>query len=135
MFHVNRVFVVLTVSVFTSFAAAKESTIWDAYYARLEHRCPERNVGTVPDVYLQIIDAFEETLTPSARKAVRARADIGHYCADEQMGFYCEMARSLVAYRQLGLLDRFVSFNCHHIRCEEGALCSELPSSRIPWEI
>jgi hypothetical protein len=127
MFRVNRVFVVLTLSLLAQFAAAKELTTWDMYNARLAQRCPERNVGLVPDVYLAIIEAFEKTLTPSAVNAARARADIGHQCADEWMGFYCEMAMSLEAYRQLGLLDRFVSFSCHYIRCEEGAECSELP--------
>jgi hypothetical protein len=111
---------------------ARATPAWDNYNALLARQCPDRNVHFIPeDYYLALLNGFERTLSPSIRHAVRSHADIRHQCANEKMGFGCEMSRSLEAYRVMKLTHRFVAFACHSIRCEEGATCSQLPKARF----
>ena len=114
-----------------TYAGAKELTAWEFYNTRLQARCPSRHVDYVYiDGYLDLIEAFEGTIPASQRREAIRLADTERQCASEKMGFNCEMARSLEAFRQMNLRERFVEFNCHHVRCEEAALCSEMPKVR-----
>jgi len=74
------------------------------------------------------VESFDATLTKAEFKKVQRIADIQRKCSDEQFGFYCEAARSFLAYKSLGLMPRFVLYGCRTIKCEEAASCSRLPA-------
>jgi hypothetical protein len=103
-------------------------SIWKDWEDASHRICPSRHVPWVGDGgYLGLLDAFESTLPNRTRDLIRQRADHPHRCASERAGFSCEMAASLDAYKTLRLLNRFVSFGCGHVRCEEYSLCSQFP--------
>ena|SRR5579862_9246634 len=111
----------------TQLGAAQPSA-WAVYNRSLEQSCPGRHVDWVFDGgYGDLLFAFELTLPAQTRGKIMQVADLKHRCASETIGFACEFGWSLEAYRRLGVLKRFVSYGCDHVRCEEAALCSEFP--------
>ena len=112
----------------TSASVAATPNAWDQYNHMLRESCPNRHVEWVLDGgYDELLAAFEATLTPAERTRIETLADLKRQCASEQIGFSCEMARSLAAYRTLHLLPRFVAYGCNHVNCEEPASCSQFP--------
>ena len=108
--------------------ATRPADPWDAWTAALHRECPSHNVELMGDGgYLEFLEAFEPTLPPRTRKQFNRVADIPKQCAKEQIGFTCEMYRSLYAAQRLGLMHKIVSFGCREVKCEEGALCSRFP--------
>lgn len=108
--------------------AADNSSVWDAWERQSQRMCPSRHVTWVADGgYLDLIEAFEASLSQSTRRHVLAAADYPHKCTAEKLGFGCEMGVALDTYRYLGLFPRFVEYSCRHVRCEETSLCSEMP--------
>ena len=109
-------------------ASAENPSAWDAWERSLNAQCPSHHVNWICDgCYLDLIDGFEARFSSKTRERARRIADYKTHCADEIMGFSCEMERSLIAYRQLGLLRSFTKFGCKHVKCEEPALCSKFP--------
>lgn len=76
---------------------------------------------------LNVIEAFEGTLSKTESARVDEIVDSQRRCAKEVAGFGCEFSRSLIAYRDLGLMRRFAHFSCEVVKCEEGAICSRMP--------
>jgi hypothetical protein len=109
-------------------ASCADTTAWRAWEHGLHRQCPNNHVEWVPDgAYDDLLGAFESSLALPTQIKIARIVDYEHRCADEQMGFSCEMATSLDAYRRLGLLKLFVEFGCAHVKCEDDALCSEFP--------
>jgi hypothetical protein len=116
------------ISTFAAQSIANPPCAWELWDRGLERSCPDRHVQWVADGgYLDLLAAFEATLPQQSQAQVRRGTDFKHRCASEEIGFACEMGVSLEMYRSLGLLDRFISFGCSHVRCEEPALCSQFP--------
>jgi hypothetical protein len=91
-------------------------------------RCPSHHIDWLcGDCQLSVVEAFDATLTDSQRRQVAQVAKIKTRCADEVMGFSCEVGTSLDAYHRLGLTNRFIRFGCAAVKCEEEALCSRVP--------
>jgi hypothetical protein len=108
--------------------ANQRPTPWDAWTAELHRECPSRKVEMMSDGgYLDFLDQFSRTLSPATRQRFGRVADIRRLCAKEQLGFYCETARSLYAAQKLGLMHKIASFGCRTVKCEEAALCSRFP--------
>ena len=80
------------------------------------------------DCQLFVVEAFDETLNKAQSARVVVAADTRRRCATERAGFGCEFSQSLIAYRRLGLMRRFAHFSCKAIQCEEGAICSRMPT-------
>lgn len=109
-------------------AALPAQTAWEAWEHGLARTCPGRHVELMGDGgYLDFIAAFEATLPTSDRERLDKAADLERRCADEKMGFGCEMAGTIAAARDLGLLGRMIAFGCRTVKCEEGAICSRMP--------
>ncbi|HWX34824.1 MAG TPA: hypothetical protein VNZ53_46280 [Steroidobacteraceae bacterium] len=105
-----------------------EKTAWEAWERNLHRQCPNNHVEWVADGgYDELIGAFQSSLSVATQKEVVRIADYGHRCAHEELGFGCEMATYLDAYRRLRLLSLFVEFGCANVKCEEVALCSKFP--------
>jgi hypothetical protein len=105
-----------------------EKTAWETWEHNLRRHCPNNHVEWVADGgYDELIDAFQSSLSVDAQKEVVRIADYRHRCAHEELGFGCEMATYLDAYRRRGLLRLFVEFDCANVKCEEVALCSKFP--------
>jgi len=110
------------------YVVAKDVDAWHLWEHELSQSCPNRHVEWVADGgYLDLLDAFEKSLPQELQVAVRKAAHLEDRCASEQIGFSCEMAWSLDAYRRLGLLSRFTQWGCKEVKCEEAALCSKFP--------
>ena len=108
---------------------AAAPTIWNEYRDLLAKDCPSHHVDWIFfDGYIDLTEGFAQRFPPATSKAVEVIADIPHRCADV-MGFTCTMERSLVAYKQLNLLGRFVKFACLKVKCEEPAVCSRVPGA------
>jgi hypothetical protein len=97
---------------------------WQAWQSELHRQCPANHVDWIyGDGYDELAGGFVRTLPLQTRKKMDAIADYQHRCASETMGFSCELAVNLDAFRRLGLLKKFVAFGCNHYRCSEPALC------------
>ena len=104
---------------------------WQVWEQDLRRQCPSRHVEWVAGGgYDELLGAFESSLARHAQKRILQIVDYSHRCAGEEIGFACEMAISLDAFRKMGLLKRFVEFGCAHVKCEEAALCSKFPHTR-----
>ena len=115
----------------TSYAGV---TAWQVWEQDLRRQCPSKHVEWVADgSYDELLGAFEASLALPTQKKIAQIVDYSHRCASEEIGFACEMATSLDAFRKMGLLKSFVEFGCAHVKCEEVALCSEFPGrSPVP---
>jgi len=101
---------------------------WAAWKRDLSRSCPSRDVELMGDGgYDEFLGAFYNTLTVSEKHRMDAVVDYRKACANETMGFGCEMSRNLYAAQKLGLLHRLVMFACRTVRCEEAASCSRFP--------
>jgi hypothetical protein len=99
--------------------------VWKVWHAELRRRCPANHVELISDPnQLDLIDAFTRTLPAVTQSRASAMADTTVRCSAEKMGFYCEMAAYLDAFKKLGILDRFATFACHRYKCAEAALCT-----------
>lgn len=111
-----------------SVLSASTGDAWKDWTQQSQARCPSHHVELIcGDCYLSLVESFDATLTQAQRKRVQRIADIQSKCSDEQWGFYCEAARSFLAYKRLGLMPRFVRYGCQVVKCEEAASCSRLP--------
>lgn len=109
-------------------ALAMNDADWDHWRQLSRRQCPNHHVTWVCDgCYLQLTVGFAHTLTRSEQMQLVKVTEFAR-CADEVAGFSCEMAVSLKAYDQLGLMHRFVNYTCKTVKCEEAALCSRMPS-------
>ena len=109
-------------------STAQSDTGWRAWERGLHRACPGRHADWIADgSYTELIDAFAHTLPARTRAQIAKAADSQRLCAKEQIGFSCEMATELDAYRRLGLMDRFVAFSCRAVKCEERSICSRFP--------
>jgi hypothetical protein len=109
-------------------SAADARDTWREWQHLSEVRCPSHHVDWMcGDCQLNVIEAFDATLSDQQRRKVALVADIKTRCAKETMGFGCEFVSSLDAYNKLGLMKRFVQFGCAAVKCEEAALCSHMP--------
>lgn len=123
--------IVLALALVWPLASTAQSDIgWRAWEHGLHRACPNRHADWIADgSYTELIDAFARTLAARTRAQVAKTANSQRLCAKEQIGFSCEMATALNAYRRLGLMDRFVKFNCRTVKCEERSICSRFPDS------
>lgn len=111
-------------------AAAGPAAAWRLYDAKLASACPAHHVAWLcGDCAIELVEAFGATLPAPLAHRVVAVADTRHACAAEAIGVGCAVGRSLLAYRDLGLLDRFVAYGCRTVRCEEAALCRRYPTA------
>jgi hypothetical protein len=113
-------------------ASASASSAWEEYNAILAKQCPSHHADAiVGGQYLDLLDAYDSTLSRAVKKKVKIRADISKKCSAEVAGFSCELGRSIEAYRQLGLLHNFATWSCHHIRCTgDYGICSQFPNEK-----
>ncbi len=120
----------LSVMMISSSIAGQDA--WRDWQSLLHQACPGHHVDWVCDgCGLQLVEAFEDTLSERVQRQIARIADIDHACAQEQIGFYCDRARHLVAFERLGLMHRFVVFGCKTVKCEEAAICSRLPDHAL----
>ena len=97
--------------------------IWDTWNKSTKQICPSHKLDLLGDVYDDLIGDFSKTLPRSIDAKVNSIAAYSRRCADEKMGFYCEMAVHVDAYEKLGLLKKFATFACSKYKCLEGAYC------------
>jgi hypothetical protein len=76
--------------------------------------------------YDDVLGSFLEPYPESLRKRVAKIVDYPRTCAKETVGFSCEFAAHLAAFRQIGLFDEFVSYSCKNWKCEEISLCDQV---------
>lgn len=104
-----------------------QENVWNMWTQDLQRQCPSNHVDWIAgDFYDELVTAFVQTLPPSSQRKISSIADYSRRCADEKMGFSCEMSVHLDAFNRLGLLKRFAAFGCHRYKCEEPALCAQL---------
>jgi hypothetical protein len=126
-----RMLLVLLTLAASNFAAAETVSVWDAWKHGLHRQCPSHHVEWVGDGgYDELLGAFVATLDLNTQQRVSLVVDYKHRCASETAGFSCEMSTHLVAFRQLGLLGKFITFGCNNVKCEEAALCSVFPHQK-----
>ena len=108
--------------------SARAADAWGEWHELWRNECPSHHVESMcGDCYLNVIEAFEGTLSKKLAARVVEIADSHRRCATEEAGFSCEFSRSLIAYRDLGLMRRFAHFSCEAVKCEEVAVCSRMP--------
>jgi hypothetical protein len=122
-----RVLLILLTAFPTAAMAAND--VWANWGRELSLQCPAHHVDWICDsCYDELIGGFSATLPAAINRKAARIADYSHRCAQEWMGFSCEMTVYLDAFRRLGLLKRFTAFGCKTYRCEEVAMCtSTLP--------
>ena len=96
---------------------------WDEWHDAARRACPSHHLEGLPDVYDELIGAFVQTLPREVQRKASAIASYSQRCADETMGFYCEMAVYVDAFRRLRLLDDFAAFSCKRYKCIELSYC------------
>ncbi len=110
---------------FPSVASAPAEDVWKMWMSDLRQQCPSSHVDWIcGDCYDDLVGAFVQTLPSSTQQKISSIADYSRRCAEEKMGFSCEMFVHLDAFNRLRLLKRFTAFGCHRYRCEEPALCT-----------
>jgi len=78
-------------------ASASASSAWEEYNAILGKQCPSHHADAiVGGQYLDLLDAYDSTLSRAIKKNVHVRADISKKCSAEVAGFSCELGRSNV---------------------------------------
>lgn len=111
-------------------AAGPQSDPWNAWEKGVARACPGRHVDWLSDAgNLNFIEAFSTSLAPADRTRLSKAADLEQRCAEEKMGFYCEMGGTIDAARRTGLLGRMIAFGCKTVKCEERSICSREPAS------
>jgi hypothetical protein len=94
--------------------------------------CPSHKLDLLGDVYDELIGGFSKTLPRSLDAKAKAIASYSRRCADETVGFSCEMAVYVDAYKRLGLLTKFTAFACDKYKCIEGAYCVNPRTGKFP---
>jgi hypothetical protein len=111
-------------------SAAPNTDIWNAWQKRISQTCPDHHLEWLPgDDYDELPGSFIFSLPKPTRTKIHAIADYSDRCAQETMGFYCEMSVDLDAFQKLGLFDRFTKFACDQRRCEYAAMCAHSTSA------
>jgi hypothetical protein len=119
----SRTLAFLLVALPTAGLAADDG--WARWEHELRRQCPSHHVDWIcGDCYDDLIGGFSATLPAATRRKSEQIADYSRRCARETMGFSCEMAVYLDAFRRLGLLKRFTAFGCNAYRCEDVAICA-----------
>jgi hypothetical protein len=123
-----RHLLVVLASLLLPTGTAHGATPFKTWTNGLHRACPSRNVELLSDgAYPDFLDGFAQTLPHDVARRFDRVADIRKQCATEQIGFYCEMDRSLYAAKRLGLMQKLVLFGCRTVKCEQAALCSRFP--------
>lgn len=118
----------LVLSIVPASLRADATDTWREWQVLLQKSCPKNHVDWACDsCWTQLTGAFEDTLGTSDRQKLSRVRDY-HGCEQEKIGLSCEMGASLEAYKRVRLLQRFVSFGCRAVKCEEVALCSRFPN-------
>src|SRR5262249_25094243 len=101
------------------------SGIWDDWYKKTKQSCPDHHLELLAGYdYDELPDSFISTFPATTQKAILKTANYSRRCAQETMGFYCEMAVDLDAFKKMGLLNSFVAFACASRKCTEAATCT-----------
>jgi hypothetical protein len=104
--------------------AAGDNGVWKKWKREAKRQCPANHIEWIADgQHDQLLSDFITTLPAATQAKVNSIADYPRRCSHEQIGFYCEMAVHLDAFKRLGLLGRFAAFACQHYKCAEPALC------------
>ena len=123
----NKRALVLALMVLTA-AHPDEPNPWQAWEVGSEQKCPGQHPEWMGDGgHDDFIASFEQSLSQDDRRRLTDVADARRQCANEQIGFTCEMGRELAGVQRLGMLDRLIDFGCRTVKCEERANCSRIP--------
>ena len=108
-----------------SLASAQLDVPVGAWESLVGRNCPSHHLEWISDgSYDEILGLYSQRLAPPIRQRVNSIVDYSHRCADETVGFSCEWATHLDAFRRVGLLDDFALWTCRNVTCEEAALCT-----------
>lgn len=121
--HFRHLFL-LSVTVICFALPVRATDAWAQFDQDAKRFCPSHHLEWLPDLWSDLPDEFERTLSPALRHRVASTADF-RSCAREEMGFYCEGAVSMTAYSRIGILERFTHYACNRFVCTEGSICSD----------
>ena len=109
-------------------ATPAQASVLENWTEKLHARCPNAHADWIADSARPgLIAAFGQSLTANENARIDQIANPALRCRSETLGFACEMSAYLEAYEKTGLLDRFVTFDCRTVKCEDLALCSRTP--------
>jgi len=94
----------------------------------MKRLCPSHHVEWIPGgSYDDVIALYDAKLSQRLQREAHRIADYSRRCSHETAGLSCEWAAYIDAYWKMGRLHDFAVWTCHHVKCEEAAIC-QLPS-------